>query len=90
MDGNQPMPAPTPKKKKGNAKARLVAIANSLSEDVMRSEAKGEVKAKFVAEVRNISMEKAEEYVANRKSGKEMQARAALFLLGMGEEDGEE
>jgi hypothetical protein len=56
----------------------------------MRSEAKGEVKAKFVAEVLSISMEKAEEYVANRKSQNEMQARAALFLLAMGEEDGEE
>jgi hypothetical protein len=90
MDGNQPMPAPTPKKKKGNAKARLVAIANSLSERVMRSGAKGEVKARFVAEVRNVSMEKAEGYLANRKSGKEMQASAALFSLAMGEEDGEE
>jgi HK97 family phage portal protein len=83
-------PAPNKKKKKGNAKARLEAIANSLSERVMRSESKGEAKAKFVAEVLNISMEKAEEYVANRKSQNEMQARAALFLLAMGEEDGEE
>jgi HK97 family phage portal protein len=90
IDSNEPTnpQPPVRKKKKGNAHARLQDFANSLSERVMRSEAKGEVKAKFVAEVLNISMEKAEEYVTKRKTLDEVQARAALFELAMGETDG--
>lgn len=72
--------------KPNKTKNRLEDIANSLVERVFRKEQKsGSIDTKFVAEVLNVSMEKAEEYVAKRPSQNEMEARAALFVLAMGE-----
>jgi HK97 family phage portal protein len=83
----EPPTAPAPKKKKPQPKAesRLLAIANSLAERVMRKEQKGGIDAKFVAEVLNISKDKAEDYVAKRSSLSDEEARAALIALAQGE-----
>jgi HK97 family phage portal protein len=83
-DGDTAPPVKTkPQPKK--AETRLLAIANGLAERVMRKEAKGGIDAKFVAEVMNISKDKAEEYVAKRSSLSDEEARAALIALAQGE-----
>ena len=65
---------------------RLIHIANALAERVLRKEQKaGAADAKFVAEVLAISQEKAEAYVASRKTMNEIDARAALVALAQGE-----
>ena len=85
----KPQPKKAPKKaaaKPDKAKARLEAISISLSERVMRKESKGgAVDAKFVAEVLNIPTEKADAYVASRKTLSDTEARAALVALAQGE-----
>jgi HK97 family phage portal protein len=79
-------PAKVPAKP-GKAKARLNALANSMADRVLRKEAKGKVDAKFVADVLNISVEQAEDYVAKRKEITDEQAREALVALGTGDSD---
>jgi hypothetical protein len=54
---------------------------------VIRKESKGKIDAKFVAEVMNISVEKAEIYVAQRKDWNDDEARAALIALATGDTD---
>jgi HK97 family phage portal protein len=63
--------------------ARLLTIANSLAERVMRKEAKGSIDAKFLAEVMSVSTEQAQEYVQARKSDamSDENARAALIAM---------
>ena len=85
-DGNTAPPIkPTKKPQPDKAKARLLAIANSLAERVMRKEAKGGIDAKFVAEVMSVSMEHAQEYVAMRSKLSDEEARTALIVLAQGE-----
>lgn len=81
----RPKTVKKPKAKRDKTQARLEAIANSLAERVMRKEAKGGTDAKFVAEVLSISIEKAENYTAQRKSLSDQEARAALVGLAQGE-----
>jgi hypothetical protein len=78
-------PKPKPKPKPSKAVARLLTIANTLAERVMRKEAKGGIDAKFLIEVLSISKDKADEYVAQRSSLNEEEARAALIALAQGE-----
>lgn len=68
-----------------NAQARLKEIGIVLADRVMRKEAKSSLDAKFVAEVLNISQEKAEAFIANRKALTEQEARAALVALVTGD-----
>jgi HK97 family phage portal protein len=82
----KPVTKPAPAKP-SKATARLQALANSMADRVLRKEAKGKIDAKFVAEVLNISIEKADEYVASRKDLTEDQARTALALLAAGDND---
>jgi HK97 family phage portal protein len=84
-DTNKTEPPTAPQKSQPKAETRLLAIANSLAERVMRKEAKGGIDSKFVAEVLNISKDKAGEYVAKRSSLSDEQARAALIALAQGE-----
>ena len=67
------------------ARARLQALAASMADRVLRKEAKGKLDAKFVADVLNISIEQAADYVARRPDMDEAQARAALTALGTGD-----
>lgn len=79
---------PPPAKKQTStpkAESRLLTIANSLAERVMRKEAKGGVDAKFLAEVLSISKEKAEAYIAGREKLSNEEARAALIALAQGD-----
>jgi HK97 family phage portal protein len=82
------VPSPQPKKKGKGATARLETLANSLVERVMRKEQKsGSVDAKFISEVLNISLQQAEEFQAQRKSGQfiDEEERLMLVSLTMGE-----
>ena len=69
------------------ATARLLTIANSLAERVIRKEAKGKIDAEFIADVLTTTVTKAAEYLDRRKKGaiNEENARAALVELAMGE-----
>jgi HK97 family phage portal protein len=84
-----PKPVKQPVKKApakpSKAKARLHALANSMAERVIRKESKGKSDAKFVADVLNISMAQAEQYVAQRKDMTDEQAREALVALAVGD-----
>jgi HK97 family phage portal protein len=64
---------------------RLLNVANSLAERVMRKEAKGGLDAKFVAEVLSISPEKASAYLETRKTLNDQEARATLVALVTGD-----
>ncbi len=77
-DGGTPPPA-------DKIQNRLIRIANSLAERVMRKEAKEKVPAKFIGEVMCVTVEKAEEYLAKRKTLSDEEARAALVALAQGE-----
>ena len=58
-----------------------------MADRVLRKESKGKIDAKFVADVLNISVEQAEEYVAKRTDMTDEQAREALVALGTGDSD---
>lgn len=75
----QPPDAQAPPK----ATARLQAIAASMAERILRKETKsgGQADAKYIAEVLNISVEKAEAYCQSRKAGEITDAKAALIAL---------
>jgi HK97 family phage portal protein len=80
--------SPTEDKQDTKAVARLLAIANALADRVQRKESKGgTVDAKFIADVMNVSLEKAEEYCQKRKNGEitDENVRAALIALAQGE-----
>ena len=72
---------------------RLEQIAVSLAERVMRKEGnmlaagKGGIVAQWIAEVLNVPMEQAEDYVAKRPTLTDEEARAALIALAQGEQD---
>ena len=84
-DTNRTEPPQPKPKSKPKAESRLLAISTSLTERVMRKESKGGIDAKFVAEVLNISKDKAEDYVAKRSTLTDEEARAALITLAQGE-----
>lgn len=81
----QGTPPPAEPKKPSKAKARLEAIAKSLADRVMRKEAKSGADAKFTAEVLDIPISIAEEYVAKRSSMSDDEARASLLALALGD-----
>jgi HK97 family phage portal protein len=84
LDGKKPPVPPTPTP----ATARFKAIAETLSERVLRKETKsGTPDAKFVVEVLNVTAEQAEAYCTARASGNitAEQAKAALIALVIGE-----
>lgn len=69
--------------------ARLLAIADSLAERVIRKESKGGSNdAKFVAEVLSISLEKAQDYCTKRAAGEITDVKAALIALVIGDSNG--
>jgi HK97 family phage portal protein len=71
----------TDKADKAKVTARLLTIANSLSERVIRKQTKGTITAEFVADVLACSMETAAEYVSVHKTFTESEARAAIINM---------
>jgi HK97 family phage portal protein len=63
---------------------RLVALAESLAERVMRKAAKADLTAQFVSDVLNISAELAQEYINKQKQLTLDEQREALTLMAMG------
>lgn len=63
--------------------ARLLAVADSLAERVMRKESTHGIDAKFLADVLSITTEQAEDYCAKRKDGTitDENAKASLTAL---------
>ena len=68
------------------AEARLLAMATACAERIRRKESKGKIDAAFVADVLNVSTEKAELYLYGRKNGiiTDEDANAALIALAEG------
>jgi HK97 family phage portal protein len=72
------------KQKASKATARLQSLANNLAERVIRKETKaGTAEPKFVAEVLNITMQQAQEYCAQRKTGAITNENATNVLIAL-------
>jgi HK97 family phage portal protein len=92
-DNADPVPPTKPPVKKKpvvkpvkKTNARLEALATSMADRIIRKETNGKVTAKFVAEVLNVPIEKAEEYVAHRSDYTTEQAQAVLIALAIGDD----
>ena len=82
----KPVSPPAPAKP-SKAQARLTALVNAAVDRVLRKEQKSAPDAKFTADVLNIALADAEQYVAQRKDLTDEQARAALVALATGDDN---